>query len=143
VPEDDNDLDSIINLLEIAFGSDPEVADSPEDVLPQVTIVDDFGSLHAAIVYRRPVGGTFDFGTQTYTYTDLNGDVYVYEVQCSTDLKTWTAAGDLAAVLFQDTVDPHPTAPGVEVATFRLFDTLPGADPTKYLRTRVTRTPAP
>lgn len=86
-PTDDPDADSIENLLEMAFGGDPETPDSPT-ILPIGQTVNDAGDDYLEISFRRP---THDNGL-TYTVetvTDLDG--------------TWSSdEADVSLVAIQD-----------------------------------------
>ena len=143
-PIGDRDKDSIINMLEKAFVTDPYTATSPAFGLPMVGSTSVPGmppTDHLSITFRVPNTAVLDFASQTYTWTDVNGDVYVYEVQYSIDLITWITGG--IADLFRDGTITAPDNANVDLATFRLRDPMPGTDPLKYLRIRVTHTPAP
>jgi len=68
--DDDPDADGISNLLEQAFGGDPEAQDL--NILPLYETIEDDGNRYLQISYRKP---DFDNGL-TYTVetvTDLNG----------------------------------------------------------------------
>ena len=143
-PTSDEDKDTLIHMLEIGFGTDPAVFTSPAFALPSVAVIDaGFPvSEHLSLSYRRRKGGVPDALAQTYTWTDAFGNTYLYEVQATTDLVTWTSAADLpAGTLIQDSLADSADQPAdVEVSTFIIEG---GAEPFRALRTSVTFTPAP
>ncbi len=148
-PLEDEDNDSIINMLEVAFGTDTMAATSGAFALPtgsQVSVpaaVPIFPPTnHLAITFRRMKGGTMDFGTMAYTWVSPSGDTYLYEVESSSNIDTWTSAGDQPGQLFEDSVSAAPDDPdNVELSTYRVL--LPvGSPDSKFLRVKVTLNPA-
>ena len=137
-PDADDDGDGIINLFEVAFAGDPDVAESPADIFPSVVISDG----KVGISYRQPVGGTFNPVTGVYTFTDFRGDSYVYEIECSTDLENWTLFADQPGVLEFESQNVDPSEPDVSVLTIREVDAIQAGEPQKFLRVKVTRTAA-
>lgn len=111
----DGDGDGVINLLEEAFGMNPDVSDAHR--LPGAVLVQDGGSSYPAVVFRRlknPAGLS-------------------YAVEVSTDLRTWSsAAGSTAQVSATDNGD------GTETVTVRSTVAV-GSAPQLFLRVRVTR----
>jgi len=69
-PSDDPEGDGIANLLEQAFGGDPEESDI--NILPISQIVIDAGQSYLQISYRKP-GHENDLTYTVETITDLNG----------------------------------------------------------------------
>jgi PKD repeat protein len=147
-PLEDEDGDSIINMLEVAFGTDTMAATSGAFALPtgsQVAVPAADPTLpptnHLTITFRRMKGGTMDFGTMAYTWVSPSGDSYLYEVESSSNIDTWTSAGDQPGQLFEDSVSAAPDDPeNVEFSTYRVQ--LPvGSPDANFLRVKVTLTP--
>ena len=141
---EDEDDDGIINMLEVAFGTDPEALTSAADGLPVVSqfSVPNPGpfppSDFLAISFRRMKGGNMNFGTMNYTWVSPAGDTYLYQVESSSDLLEWRLAPGL---LFQASVVNTTDDPdNVETATYRTVSPL-GAPSTLYLRLSVTVNP--
>lgn len=143
-PLEDEDNDSIINMLEVAFGTDPLTATAGGFALPTVSQVSGAGlppTNHLAITFRRMKGGATDFATMAYTWMSPSGDTYLYEVESSQDLLIWISAGDQPGQLFEDTVTNAPDDPdNVELVTHRVSLTT-GTEPSNFLRVRVTLNP--
>jgi hypothetical protein len=147
-PLEDEDNDSIINMLEVAFGTDPRAASSPADGLPAISELSVPGPVpgfpatnHLAISFRRMKGGAMDFGTMAYTWVSPSGDAYLYEVESSNDLLLWYSAADQPGQLLEHSVSDSPDDPdNVEIVTFRMGVTI-GAVPSQYLRLSITINP--
>ncbi|MCP4847459.1 MAG: S8 family serine peptidase [Verrucomicrobiaceae bacterium] len=140
-PLEDEDDDSIINMLEVAFGTDPQTASSVAEGLP---VVSEFivplalPTKHLAISFRRMKDGNMNFGTMTYTWVSPAGDTYLYQVESSSDLLLWEAQpGSLLQENVADTVDDPEN---VEIATYRTVAPL-GFLSTQYLRLSITINP--
>ena len=112
---DDPDADGIENLLEQAFGGDPEGNDI--SILPISETIEDSGQSYLQVSYRKP---DFDNGL-TYTVetvTDLNG--------------TWSSEVELISIAAE--------ASGFDRYTYRR--TLKVADASKaFLRVQISETP--
>lgn len=92
-PTDDPDFDGIVNLLEQAFGGDPENHD-PEN-LPQLLLVEENGENYLEIRYRRP---TYDNGLAytpqtvsalTDTWSSSAADIQLQSITPDTDDFEW------------------------------------------------------
>ena len=113
---DDPDVDGIQNLLEQAFGGDPEISDT--DILPQHEIIEDGGQSYLQISYRKP---DFENGL-TYTVetvTDLNG--------------TWSSLGSVVELISITT-----ETSGFDRYTYRRIDPLSDHEKA-FLRVSVTQ----
>ena len=140
---EDEDEDGIINMLEVAFGTDPEALTSAADGLP---VVSQFSvpnlpfppSNFLAISFRRMKGGDMNFGNMTYTWVSPAGDTYLYQVESSLDLFEWGVEPGL--LLQESVVDTADDSDNVETATYRTVAPL-GEPSTLYLRLSVTVNP--
>lgn len=90
----DPDRDGLINYLEFAFGSDPEVARTTSaagtSLLPRVEVVEEGGQYYFEMTWRQidaPTSGDLDFPDGGYTVYDVK-----YIPQFSTDGVTWVDA---------------------------------------------------
>ena len=141
---EDEDDDGIINMLEVAFGTDPEALTSAADGLPvvsQFSVPNPFPfppSDFLAITFRRMKGGEMNFGTMTYTWVSPAGDTYLYQVESSLDLFEWGVEPGL--LLQESVVNTADDPDNVETATYRTVSPL-GAPSTLYLRLSVTVNP--
>ena len=116
--DDDPDADGIKNLLEQAFGGDPEAQDL--DILPISETIEDNGQSYLQISYRKP---EFENGL-TYTVetvTDLNG--------------TWSSLSsevELISIVSE--------SGGFDRYTYRLVDPISATDKA-FLRVEISETP--
>ena len=131
--EDDEDGDGIINLMEVAFGTDPFSAQP--NVLPTGPMTTFLSRDFPSISFRRLKGGVLDPATNSYTFDDL-----LYEVEGSADLGGWLGPPDIF-VIESSVVDSEDSPDTVEIATFRVMDPVgsPALGDRYYLRLRVTR----
>ena len=116
--DDDPDADGIKNLLEQAFGGDPEAQDL--DILPISETIEDNGQSYLQISYRKP---EFENGL-TYTVetvTDLNG---IWSSQ-SSEVELISIASELG---------------GFDRYTYRLVDPI-SATSKAFLRVQISETP--
>jgi len=144
-PLEDEDNDNIINMLEVAFGTDPQAITSSAEGLPVVSQLSVPNPLpffppsdHLAISFRRMKGGTMDFGTMAYTWVSPAGDTYLYQVESSLDLFLWGVQP--GALIEQDVTNTTDDPDNVETATYRTVSPL-GAPSTQYLRLSITINP--
>lgn len=116
--DDDPDADGIKNLLEQAFGGDPEAQDL--DILPISETIEDNGQSYLQISYRKP---EFE-NCLTYTVetvTDLNG--------------TWSSLSsevELISIVSE--------SGGFDRYTYRLVDPISAADKA-FIRVEISETP--
>ncbi|MCH2060750.1 MAG: hypothetical protein MK183_08990, partial [Verrucomicrobiales bacterium] len=147
-PLEDEDNDGILNMLEVAFGTDPEALSSIAEGLPVISELTIPGPVpgfpptdHLAISFRRMKGGDMNLGTMSYTWVSPAGDTYLYEVESSVDLLLWAKASDVPGQLLQESVVNSPDDPdNVEIATYRMSTTI-GTGPSHYLRLSITVNP--
>jgi PKD repeat protein len=143
-PLEDEDNDNIINMLEVAFGTDPQAITSSAEGLPvvsQFSVPNPFPfppSDYLAISFRRMKGGTMNFGTMAYTWVSPAGDTYLYQVESSLDLFLWGVQP--GALIQQDVTNTADDPDNVETATYRTVSPL-GAPSTQYLRLSITINP--
>jgi hypothetical protein len=113
---DDPDGDGIKNLLEQAFGGDPESMDL--NILPIGETIDDIGERYLQISYRKP---NFDNGL-------------IYTVETVTDLKgTWTSQSSEVEL-----ISIAPETGGFDRYTYRLVDPV-SAEAEAYLRVSISQ----
>jgi hypothetical protein len=124
-PLGDPDNDSVVTMLEQAFGTDPNVAENPV-ILPTTGTVNIGGSNFSTISYRRLTGGT------NPTANGYSAGGFTYTVQSSTDLQTWVTDN----VTHVGTTTPAGTT---ETATFRSNVAVAPGVPRVWLRLKVTR----
>jgi hypothetical protein len=122
----DNDLDGHVNLLELAFARDPDLAD--RNGLPSGSILEVGGQPYLAMGFSRVKGGSGTAGDYT-----ANGIRHV--VQVSSDLGAWVPAGaELVQVSVTDDGNGISETLLVRLAT----PSSPGS-PKRFLRLLVTR----
>lgn len=115
-PEDDPDGDGFANLLEQAFGGDPETPQN--DIAPQHSIVETNGASYLQISFARPV----------------HDNAIDYAVETSTDLKDpWSRSEDDVRL-----VSIVPEAGGMERHTYRRVAPV-SAHNRAFLRVSVSR----
>ncbi len=100
-PLDDADHDTLLNLMEYAFGTDPR-ASQPDSVLPRAGTVTAGGQLYATLTWQRPLR-TLDL---------------TYAPDFSSDLTAWSQDSVITGA-------PAPAGPELETVTFRRL--TPGA----------------
>jgi hypothetical protein len=122
----DNDSDGRVNLLELAFGSDPDLADHPG--LPAGSRIEISGQSYLALQFSRIKGGTGSVG-------DYTAEGIRYVVQVSTDLRGWSAAGnEVVGISVIEEGNGHS-----ETVQVRLADPQVPGTPRKFLRIQVIR----
>ncbi len=126
---DDPDGDGVGALLEGAFGTNPNVAESPYPY-PVVGTTTVGGVTYASISYRRLKGGT------TSASDVYSGGGYSYTVETSTDLKSWVNNGSTVDAAGAAVANPDGTT---ETATFRLVAPVTAPAGRAYMRLRVTK----
>lgn len=124
--EVDNDLDGHVNLLELAFATDPDTADRAK--FPKSLALNVGGQTHLGLSFSRLKGGT---GTALdYTAGNIR-----YVVEVSGDLGAWTpAAADVVQVSSTD--DGNGVS---ETIVVRLVAPSSPSQPKRFLRLRAER----
>ncbi len=113
---DDPDGDGVIDLQEFAFARLPDRPDGGG--LTPLTLEPSAGGAHLTLRYRRPVQGTATLG---------------YIAEASSDMRTWSAAGDVV-----ETLAPVAQGDGTELVTVRALAPV-GAAPRLFLRIRIVK----
>ena len=114
---DDADGDGLANLIEYSLGSDPEQGPAP-------------APLAAAFANLTVDGSTATYLAGTFRRVLAATDI-VCQVEFSSDLQTWTAAGARASA----------TVNGDGTVTEQWRDSQPAGAPARFVRLRVTRAP--
>jgi hypothetical protein len=120
----DNDLDGLANLLELAFGSDPDLGSSAARPVPSV--IESGGQNYLALTFSRIKGGSGSPG-------DYSASGFRYVVQASPDLSSWTPVG---VIQVSATDDGNGQT---ETIVLRMTDPANHPDSKRFLRLNVTR----
>lgn len=121
----DADKDGVPLLLEEAMGTNPNV--NSQSLLPTLGTVQVTSLKFPTLTYRQLIGGSGPPGT------GYSAQGFLYQVESSTNLQTWSSAG---AELVGTAVD---NGDGTQTVTVRSNTQYSPATPRQFLRLRATR----